>query len=257
MIRVLLFLFLITPLFAADSTAPLVLDIVYLGDSITAGVGLQDPRNSAPPVLCSKEIEAKLKNATVYFSNSGRGGTTTVDFLPSSHADFPAAEDAAKKLVADHPGKLIFNIMLGTNDSAVVGPRGSPVSPEQYGKNLTTIVDQLLVDFPGSQVVINRPIWYSPNTHNGATYDQPGLDRLNSYLPVIRAVVVSENTVRAGQVHLGDLAAYSYFQTNYLKELRPEDGAEGTFYLHPNVIGAASLGKFWANGILAGISLTH
>jgi lysophospholipase L1-like esterase len=261
MIRAWLFFALLSsPLFAADpapAVAVPVLDIVYLGDSITLGVGVGDRATQAAPVICSAQIMTKLPGVTVFFSNQGNNGHTTVDFLPSSHDDFTRVEEATKKLLADHPGKLVFSMMIGTNDSAVTGTRGAPVSPEQYGKNLTTIVDQLLVDFPRSEFVLQRPIWYSPNTHNGATYEQEGLDRLNSYLPVIKSVIAAEDAVRPGRVHLGDVSAYSYFEKNHLTEQNPEDGVKGIFYLHPNAAGAASLGKFWADGIISGISLTH
>jgi lysophospholipase L1-like esterase len=252
--KTLVLLLAATLMLRADAGAPPALDLVYIGDSITAGATLSDAATQAPPVICSQAIQAKLKDESVYFSNQGHGGHTTVDFLPSSARDFPGLELAARKLLSDHPGKLVFSIMLGTNDSAVTGPRGAPVSPENYGKNLTTIMDQLLADFPGSEVFIQQPIWYSPNTHNHSTYEQAGLDRLNSYFPVIQAVVAAEAGVHKGQVHAGDTAAYAYFEANGVKELHAETGVEGTFYLHPNVIGATSLGNFWANAILAGLA---
>jgi lysophospholipase L1-like esterase len=253
MVRILLFLFLASPILAQDSAPPSILDIVFIGDSITAGVGLPDGTTQAPPVICSKKIQAELRIG-VYFSNQGHSGHTTVDFLPSSHDDFSQAEDAARKLQQENPGKLIFSIMLGANDSAVQGPRGAPVSQNQYEKNLTTIIDQLLTDFPNAQVFIQRPTWYSPNTHNGSTYEQEGLDRLNTYFPVIQSVVDAEAAAHPGLVYLGDTAAYDYFETNHLRELQPENGVKGIFYLHPNVAGAESLGRFWAKAILAGIS---
>jgi lysophospholipase L1-like esterase len=264
MLRLLLPLLLIAPLFAADPAinAPAsstlqtpVLDIVYLGDSITYGAFIPDADRDtkAPPAICSRQIESKLKGVTVFFSNQGHGGHTTVDFLPSSHSDFPQAEDAAKKLQADHPGKLVFSIMLGTNDSASNMTNGAPVSPAKYGDNLTAIIDQLLADFPAAEIVVHRPIWYSPNTHNAATYEQAGLDRLQTYVPVTQSVVDAENGSHLGHVHLGDVLAYSYFEQNHLKELKPEEGAKGTFYLHPNLIGAASLGGFWADGIISSL----
>jgi lysophospholipase L1-like esterase len=257
MLRTLLFLFLASPLLAQDlgddSAPPPALDIVYIGDSITAGAKVSDPATQAPPVPCSKKIESEMNGAKVYFSNQGHSGHTTVDFLPSSHDDFSKAEDAARKLKQEHPGKLIFSIMLGTNDSAVQGPRGAPVSPDQYQKNMTAIIDQLLNDFPNAQVFIQRPTWYSPNTHNSSTYEQEGLERLNTYFPVIQSIVDAEATVHAGCVHVGDTAAYDYFKSNYKNELVPENGVKGTFYLHPNVVGSESLGKFWAKAILAGL----
>jgi len=256
MTRILLSLLLAGTALTIGHAAPAVLDIVYLGDSITYGAGLPDPATQAPPAVCSRQIQAQMSGVNVCFSNQGHGGHTTVDFLPSSNDDFSQAESAARKLLSGHPGQLVFTILLGTNDSAVNGTRGAPVSPENYGKNLSAIIDQLIADFPGSQAFIQQPIWYSPNTHNGATYEQPGLDRLNSYVPVIHSVVDSEERIHPGLVHLGDTAGYAYFQANYSKELQPENGRKGTFYLHPNVTGAASLGTLWAKAIATGLSRT-
>ena len=67
---------------------------------------------------------------------------------------------------------------------------------------------------------------------------------------MIDELVKKESETHPGHVFLGDTAAFMYFKTNHEKELTPEKGVEGFFYLHPNVIGAASLGTFWAQGIL-------
>ena len=51
-------------------------------------------------------------------------------------------------------------------------------------------------------------------------------------------------------MYLGDTSAYDHFAENYLAELRPQDGTNGTFYLHPNAKGAEALGIFWAKPII-------
>ncbi|MEO6851372.1 MAG: lipolytic protein G-D-S-L family, partial [Mucilaginibacter sp.] len=94
--------------------------------------------------------------------------------------------------------------------------------------------------------VINLPLWYSPNTYNGAQYLQEGLDRLQSYSKPIKMLVKEYHNDR---VFLGDTFAFDYFRINYLTRLRPEDGRQGTFYLHPNKQGAAELGVFWGQAI--------
>ena len=50
-----------------------------------------------------------------------------------------------------------------------------------------------------------------------------------------------------GLVFAGDKLAFNVFSNNYLTELTPESGVEGTFYLHPNALGAVVLGELWAN----------
>src|ERR1700744_2977974 len=164
------------------------INIVYIGDSITQGVQLDDPATEAPPATASAWLSKQKGIGKVEFSNQGVSGFTTVDFLPSTNTVFPRADQAAANF-KDKKATLIFSILLGTNDSAGDGPNGSPVSEEQYHDNLNTIIDKLLKHFPNAKVIIQRPIWYSPNTYNGARYLQEGLTRLQSYFPQIDKLV--------------------------------------------------------------------
>jgi len=222
-------------------------NIIYIGDSITQGVQLDDPGTQAPPALASMDLRRREGMGMVNFSNQGRSGFTTVDFLPQGetfkHVEL-AANDLAKK-----PGLLIFSVMLGTNDSAITGPNGAPVSPENYFGNLKSIIDKLLQDFPESKVLLHYPTWYSPNTYNGAQYLQQGLDRLQSYFPQLKKLVKYYAGINPGRVFIGDKKAFGYFKKHALTDLIPESGHRGTFYLHPNAKGAVALGSYWANAI--------
>jgi lysophospholipase L1-like esterase len=144
---------------------------------------------------------------------------------------------------------LLFSIMLGTNDSAIEGPNGSPVSPGSYRQNLKTIADGLLRAFPGCKILINRPVWYSPNTYNGAKYLEEGLQRLQSYFPEIDKLVSGYAATDPGHVYAGDKKGFAYFEENHLTDLQTEHGRQGDFFLHPNRKGAAALGQFWADAI--------
>jgi lysophospholipase L1-like esterase len=230
------------------SAQKLNLNIVYIGDSITQGVQLDDPGTEAPPATASKWLRKQKGIGEVKFSNQGVSGYTTVDFLPSTHTVFDRAHNAATTL-NDKRAMLIFSIMLGTNDSASDGPNGSPVSAQQYYDNMKAIIDRLLHDFPSSTIMIQRPTWYSPNTYNGARYLQDGLNRLQSYFPEIDKLVTNYNSTNAGHVFASDAKAFDYFKKNYLTELKPEPGREGIFHLHPNKKGAETLGAFWGKAI--------
>jgi lysophospholipase L1-like esterase len=221
--------------------------IIYIGDSITQGVQLSDPATLSPPAIASDHIQSLHGTGRMYFSNQGHSGYTTVDFLPGGET-FKRLELAASGL-SGKPGLLVFSIMLGTNDSAIKGPKGSPVSPGTYFTNLKTIIDRLLKDYPDCKVIIHHPIWYSPNTYNGSQYLQEGLDRLQSYFPEITKLVNSYATSTKGHVFVGDTQAFDYFKKTQLTNLIPENGHQGTFYLHPNAAGAKELGIFWAKAI--------
>jgi lysophospholipase L1-like esterase len=223
------------------------LNIVYIGNSITYGAGLDSPETQAPPVIASAWLQKQKGIAGVNFSNQGHSGYTTLDFLPGTPA-FAQVEQAAKTFT-NADALLIFSIKIGTNDSAVKGTHGAPVSVEDYRTNLKVITDQLLADFPKAIIIYQHPLWYSPNTQNGATYLQEGLTRLQTYIPIIDALAADYKAANSNRVFVGDTKAFEYFENNHLTDFQAEPGRQGTFYLHPNKKGAAALGEFWGKAI--------
>lgn len=222
------------------------LNIVFIGNSITQGVQLANSVE-APPANAVTYLLKQKGIGEVHFSNQGHSGYTTLDFLPATRT-FTQIEDATNAF-ADKKALLIFSIKLGTNDSAIQGPHGSPVSANHYIENVKVIVDKLLAGFPNAVVILQHPIWYSPNTYNGSKYLQEGLTRLQSYIPKIDSLVKSYQLSNPRHVFVGDKKAFAYFKKHHLTELIPEKGQAGTFYLHPNKLGAESLGRFWADAI--------
>jgi lysophospholipase L1-like esterase len=244
--RFILFILLFAsyPVFAQKQN----LNIVYIGDSITQGAQLKDPVNEGPAATASAYLRAKNGIGKVEFSNNGRSGFTTVDFLPSTNKAFNIVEQAANAF-ADKSAELIFSIMLGTNDSASTTTNGAPVSDKQFHDNLKAIIDRLLLDFPNCKVIIQLPTWYSPTTYNSARYLQEGLNRLQSYFPQIGSLAKEYSVTHPKQVFAGNKKAFNYFRKNSVTVLNPEVGQQGTFYLHPNKKGDEALGAFWADVI--------
>jgi lysophospholipase L1-like esterase len=224
-------------------------NIVFIGNSITHGATLSDPESQAPPVIAGAWMEKQSGIGKVTVSNQGVSGATSVDFLPSTATYYAKVAAAAKKFMADETATMVFSIILGTNDSATQGPNGSPVSPEDYRRNLEVIANKLLTDYPRCKVVFHYPTWYSPNTYNSSIYLQAGLDRLQTYFPEIDALVNSYKKTYPGQVTVGDKQAFSYFKKHFQTDLQAEEGWQGVFYLHPNKQGAAALGEFWGKAI--------
>jgi lysophospholipase L1-like esterase len=223
--------------------------IVYIGDSITYGAGLNHKEDNSPPVVASQFIKKKLA-ADVVFANQGQSGFTTVDFLPSSNKAFTQVVEAARALQKDVSNELIISIMLGTNDSAEEGPNGSPVTPSAYRVNLQTITDSLLTIFPDCKIIFHRPVGYSKNTYNRSRYLAEGLKRLQQYFPQIITLVRVNAKLHPGHVFMGDQSAFSAFKKQTAALLQPESGQMGIFYLHPNENGAAMLGEYWAKAIM-------
>jgi len=221
--------------------------IIFIGNSITQGVILEDPKSSSPPAQTMSWLSTQ-SDLPFGFTNCGVSGKTTVDFLPAKGTQFGNVLKAADAAQAGG-ARLIFSVMLGTNDSAIRGPLGAPVHPEQYQTNITAIADALLERYPGAMILLHRPIWYSPNTHNNSSYLHEGLDRLNSYFPVLKKLEEEYAVTRPGQLFLGDTLAYEHFRGKS-DLFFTEEGKAGTFSLHPNVTGAKELGAFWGRAIL-------
>ena len=229
------------------------LNIVFIGNSITQGALLENPRHEAPPVKAALYLRRQPSVGTVRYSNQGVSGSTTLDFLPQTDLLFPKVVQVADQFKDETWATLIFSIMLGTNDSAITGPNGAPASPAKYYENMKTIVDKLLALYPKCKIVLHRPVWYSPNTYNGAKYLEEGLNRLQSYYPELQALVLDYSKRFPGQVFMGDTDSFDYFKAHYKSELFPEKGNAGTFYLHPNRKGASALGELWGKAVLKAI----
>ena len=249
--KYLLLLGLCMPLcLCAQKVDKMELNIVFIGNSITQGAQLKDPAQEAPPAQTVQWLKEQEGIAGVNMSNQGVSGMTTVDFLPASQTFFPKVKTAMEALQAKHPdATLVFSIMLGTNDSANSGPNGAPVSAPQYYTNVKAIVDELMSSFPKALFVLHYPLWYSPNTYNGAQYLVSGLKRLQSYYPQLQALVDDYAQKHPGQVFLGDTEAPAYFEAHHKAEFNPEQGRAGIFYLHPNKQGAENLAAFWGKAI--------
>ena len=167
----------------------------------------------------------------VEFINQGRSGFTTVDYLPSKGGALEEVIKATHQLHKDNQRLLIFSISLGANDSAENGPNGSPVSPKTYHKNFHSIIKQLLINFPDCKIILQQPIWYSPNTFNSSEYMVKGLARLQSYILELQKLVYEYSQRKADHIFLGNEKGFEYFKENYLKLYTPEAGKEGTYYL--------------------------
>lgn len=106
--------------------------ILFFGDSLTAGYGLEDPEAAFPYLIEQKIDSLKLPYKVISAGLSGEtsaGGKNRIDWLLKQNMD-------------------IFVLELGAND----GLRGLDVS--QTEKNLQSIIDQVQAKYPETKIVI-------------------------------------------------------------------------------------------------------
>lgn len=233
-------------------------NIVFIGNSITYGALHEQREQTAPPVQCARWLCQREDIDTVYFRNCGRSGKTTYHFLPCAEDVIPAGDKTyfgdvvskTRELVKAHPSlPLVFSIMLGTNDT-VERPKNKHTEPDDYAKNLITIIDSLLKLWPDAHVVLNKPIWYYPDYHTkgGSIASKKSLKLIDTYYHQFPQVVAKS---KAGHVHIGDADAYTYFEQHWKTDIVEEKDARGkSYWLHPNEQGAGRLAEFWGKALL-------
>ena len=116
--------------FAAAAEIP---NIVFFGDSITAGYGLANPGRESYPALIQDKLDTAGLNYRVI--NAGLSGDTSAGGL--SRIDWTMRQPVD-----------VFVLALGGND----GLRGT--APAVTEKNLQAIIDRVRAKFPKARIVI-------------------------------------------------------------------------------------------------------
>lgn len=114
-----------------DSTNTPIKTIMFFGNSITAGFGL-DPNQAFPAIIEQKLKEAGLSYQVVNAGNSGEtsaGGLQRVDWMLKQRVD-------------------IFVLELGAND----GLRGIPVT--EMKSNLEGIIEKVRAKYPDGKIIL-------------------------------------------------------------------------------------------------------
>ena len=118
---------------AASARAAATRTVVFFGDSLTAGYGLEDPSTQAFPAIIQKKIDqAGLPWRVVNAGLSGEtsaGGLRRVDWILRQPVD-------------------VFVLELGGND----GLRGIP--PAATEANLQAIIDRVRAKYPAARIVL-------------------------------------------------------------------------------------------------------
>jgi acyl-CoA thioesterase-1 len=106
--------------------------VLFFGDSLTAGYGLDDPADAFPGVISRRVDSLKLPYKVINAGLSGEttaGGNGRINWLLKQKID-------------------IFVLELGAND----GLRGIPVN--ETAKNLQSIVDKVKAKYPDAKLIL-------------------------------------------------------------------------------------------------------
>lgn len=220
-------------------------NIVFIGNSITYGATHQAPQKTNPVISCAKYL--KEQGLTVHTKNMGKSGKTSRDFLPGRKGYWSATKKAAAELAEAYPdGQMVFSIMLGTNDAAIRTKKSCWKSDIFLG-SMTTLIDSLQAIYPQAVFVLQQDPYFSPNVEkeSGTKMDEACLKQLRDYWTVDQQLAKERSNV-----FLGSNDIYAFFEQNHQEMMTPEEGLQGTFYLHPNAKGAAELGKLWGNALV-------
>jgi acyl-CoA thioesterase-1 len=117
---------------AATTTASNKKTILFFGDSLTAGYGLDDPSDAFPGVIQRKIDSLKLPYAIVNAGVSGEttaGGLGRIDWILKQKVD-------------------VFVLELGAND----GLRGIPV--KETAQNLQAIINKVKAKYPDAKMLL-------------------------------------------------------------------------------------------------------
>ncbi|WP_342644857.1 arylesterase [Mucilaginibacter sp. CSA2-8R] len=118
---------------AKDSTSKPTKTVLFFGDSLTAGYGLDDPATDAYPSVIQKKITQEgFPYKVVNAGNSGEtsaGGRSRIDWVLKQKVD-------------------VFVLELGAND----GLRGIPVA--ETNRNLQAIIDKVKGKYPNAKLVM-------------------------------------------------------------------------------------------------------
>ena len=237
--------FLMTLLVAGYATAQQEYNIVFIGNSITYGATHKTPQKTNPTVSCVKFL--KEQGLTVHSKNMGKSGKTSRDFLPGRKGYWPATKKAAAELAEAYPqAQMVFSIMLGTNDAAI-RTKKSCWKSDIFRNSMTLLIDSLQAIYPQAVFVLQQDPYFSPNVEkeSGTKMDEGCLKQLRDYWTVDQQLAKERPNV-----FLGSDQIYTFFEQNHQEMMTPEEGLQGTFYLHPNAKGAAELGVLWGKAFI-------
>ncbi len=170
----------------------------WVGDSITAGYATSANNSSKSPATYAHaylSADSAFKAAyTMPFAGpvniNGIPGRTSADAVNGLSAIIGQA-----RIV----GASFASIMLGTNDAK----DSVATSPAQYQANIETIIAALKALRSDMKIVLNKPVWFQPDTGYGTDFSTASLGRVAQYHTMLAQLADGTSIV------VGGLTAYN------------------------------------------------
>ena len=165
----------------------------WIGDSITYGYATSTNGWNKSPTAYTEAFlntDATISAACTMpisgsASNYGIPGITSAGMV----ANIPFLIGKSRLI-----GATFVGIMLGTNDS-----KNSVATPAaQYQSNIQAIVAALKSVRPDMRIVLNKPIWFKPDTGYGSDFSTASLSRLSQYNSMLDQLADGTNIVVGG-----------------------------------------------------------
>ena len=176
---------------------------LWIGDSITAGYATSTANYTQSPGTYSQTyLNADTTFAAAYTmpiagsaNNLGFSGRTSGDLVTL----LPRVIGQARLV-----GATFANIMLGSNDSK----NSVATSSAQYKSNIQTIITALKAQRADMKIVLNKSIWYKPDTGYNSDFSTASLARITQYHAMLDQLADGTNIL------IGGMTAYNEIQTN-------------------------------------------
>ncbi len=176
---------------------------LWIGDSITYGFATSSNNpNKSPATYSHTYLEADPEFSAAYSmpiavwaSNLGIPGYTSTNFTNL----LPRIIGQARLI-----GATFANIMLGANDSKDT----EAISAVQYKANLEAIIGALKAARPDIKIVLNKPLWFKPDTGIHPTISTASLARINEYHAVLNGMADGTSFL------VGDRTAYDELEAH-------------------------------------------
>ncbi len=180
----------------------------WIGDSITYGYATSANNTSKSPATYAHTFlnASSAFNAAYTMPFAGTVHILGVPGRTSSTAVNGLAGILGQVRVT---GATFASIMLGTNDAK----DSVATSPAQYKANLQTIIAALKALRSDMKIVLNKPVWFKPDSGYGSDFSTAALGRLSQYHAVLDQLADGTSIVVGGLSAYGEIQTYGWTGT--------------------------------------------